>query len=298
MVTGMIKTNKDWLVKQVVMGQVSHPRLGAGYSTTFEGKAKIVPGTAGIKLNFRVGDCAYGWIADHLEPGVNIQNRGSPREFSALNAFACIGNEAKIVSGDAKGSIGVVTGKHGWTSTFVDFPQEVLSKLAIDDRVQVVGWGVGLAVEGMEGIRIMSLSPSFFEAMGVKLVDSCLGIPVVAEVEGRMMGSGMGGGSGGISDLGDFDIQSTCPELTEKYGLSKIRSGDLVAIEDMLCHYARGIYQGAITIGIVSHAASEHTGHGPGVNPLISAFPGRVKPIIDPRANIAYYLGLRPDLSW
>ncbi len=49
---------------------------------------------------------------------------------------------------------------------------------------------------------------------------------------------------------------------------------------------------------IIEHEASEHTGHGPGVNPLISAFPGRVRPFIDPKANIAYYLGLRPDLKW
>lgn len=294
----MLKTNRDRLVKQVVMGQVSHPGLAGGYSTTFEGEPKMTPGTAGIKLNFRVGDSAYGWAADHLEPGVNIRNRGTPRELSALNAFGCIGNEAKVVSGDAKGAIGVVTGKHSWTSTFVDFPLAVLQKLSIDDRIQVTGWGVGLAIEGYEGIRIMSLSPTFFEAMGITEGGSYLKIPVVAEVEAKMMGSGMGGGSGGISDLGDFDIQSTCPELTQNYGLSKIRSGDLVAVRDMLCHYARGIHPGAITIGIVSHAASEHTGHGPGVNPLISAYPGSIKPVIEPKANIAYYLGLRPELKW
>lgn len=294
----MLKTNKEWLVKQVVQGQVSHPGLGGGYSTTFEGEPKITPGTAGIKLNFRVGDRAYGWVADHLEPGVNIRNRGTPAEFSALNAFGCIGNEAKAVSGDAKGSTGVVTGKHGWTSTFVDFEWDVLKKLSIDDRIQVVGWGVGLSIEGFEDLRIQSLSPTFLEALGVTQEGSQLVVPVVAEVPGRMMGSGMGGGSGGITDLGDFDIQSTCPELTEKHGFDKIRSGDLVAINDMLCHYARGIYPGAITIGIVSHAASEHTGHGPGVNPLISAMPGRVKPLIEPKANVAYYLKLRPDKEW
>lgn len=294
----MIRTNKERLIRQAVMGEVSHPQLRRGYRTTFEGRPSIKPGMYGIKLNFRVGDPAYGWVADHPEPGVCIINPGSARQFTALNAFACIGNEARVVSGDGKGAEGVVTGKHGWRNTFVDFPPEVLGKLTIGDKVQVTGWGVGLTVEGFEDVRFMSLSPSLLEAMGVEESNSRLEVPVAMEVPGRMMGSGMGGGSGGIPDLGDFDIQSTCPELTDKYGLGKLRIGDIVAIRDMLSHYARGIHPGAITIAVVSHGASESTGHGPGCPPIMSSHPGRIKPVIDKKANVAYYLGLRPDIEW
>ncbi len=293
----MVHTNEERLVKQAVMGEVSHP-MSRTYRTTFEGKPSMIPGMYGIKLNFRVGDPAYGYVADHLEPGVCIVNPGTVRQHTALNAFACIGNEARVVSGDAKGASGVVTGKHGWQNTFIDFPTEVLETLVAGDKVQVTGWGTGLSVEGYEDLRFMSMSPRFFEAMGVEDEGSRLSVPVVMEVSGRMMGSGMGGGTGGIPELGDFDIQSTCPELTERYGLSRLRIGDIVAIRDILAHYARGIHPGAVTIAVVSHGASGSTGHGPGCAPIISSPPGRINFITDERANVACLLGLRPDIVW
>ncbi|UCD45199.1 MAG: DUF4438 domain-containing protein [Candidatus Bathyarchaeota archaeon] len=294
----MLKTNKDRLVKQYVMGEITHPRLGRGYRTTFDGKAMMVPGGDSVKLNFRVGDIAYGWMADHLEPGVCIVNLGTPRQFTALNALGCIGNEARATTGDAKGAKGTVTGKHGWTKSFVDFQPDAMEKLAIGDKIQVTGWGVGLAIEGFDDVRVMSLSPLLLEKMGVEVEGSQLVVPVAKIVEGRMMGSGMGGGSGGIPDLGDFDIQSTCPELTGTYDLSGIRSGDIVGIKDMYSHYARGIRPRAVTIGVVSHGASFSSGHGPGVNPIISSPPGRLKLATYENANVGYYLGLRPEKDW
>jgi hypothetical protein len=290
-------TNENSLVKQAVMGEVSHPLAGT-YRTTFEGRPRIVPGMYGVKLNFRVGDPAYGHVSDHLEPGVCIVNPGSVRQHTALNAFACIGNEARVVSGDAKGASGVVTGKHGWQNTFIDFTPEVLGKLVSGDKVQVTGWGTGLAIEGYEDLRFMSMSPRLFKVMRVEDEGSSLTVPVVMEVPGRMMGSGMGGGTGGIPELGDFDVQSTCPELTKRHGLSRLRIGDIVAIRDMLAHYARGIHPGAVTIAVVSHGASGTTGHGPGCAPIISSPPGRINPVTDERANVACLLGLRPDVSW
>ena len=294
----MLKTNKYRLVKQSVLGEIQHPTTGGTYRTTFDGKPLLVPGGSGIKLNFRVGDTAYGWVSDHFEPGVCIVNTGSVRQFTALNAFACIGNVAKVVSGDAKGAKGTVTGKHGYTKTFVDFPQEVLEELTIGDKIQVTGWGVGMEIEGNEDIRVLSLSPQLFEAMNIRERDGVIEVPVAKIVEGRMMGSGMGGGSGGMSDLGDFDIQSTSPELTDQYDLSVIRSGDIVGIKDMFSHYARGIYPDAVTIGVVSHGASASTGHGPGVSPIMSCRTGQLRPIEDPKSNVAYWLGLRPELDW
>ena len=293
-----LKTNKEKLVQVSVMGQISHPSSGGSFRTGFDGVPRLTPGGSGIKLNFRVGECAYGWIADHFEPGVCLQNRGSVQQFTALNALACIGNQGRVVSGEAKGEVGTVTGKHGFSKTFLDFPLETLKLLTIGDRIQVHGWGVGLEIDGYEDIRIMSLAPALLEKMKISKEDGQLVVPVAAVVEGRMMGSGMGGGSGGIPDLGDFDIQSTCSELTDSMSLSNIRIGDIVAIEDMLSHYARGIYPRAVTIGVVSHGASFSPGHGPGVSPIMSAYPGKLKPVVDDKANVAYRLGLRPDMDW
>jgi hypothetical protein len=293
-----MKTNKNRLVQVSVMGEISHPSSGGSFRTGFDGVPRLTPGGSGIKLNFRVGDCAYGWVADHFEPGVCLQNRGSVRQFTALNALACIGNQGRVVTGEVQGEIGTVTGKHGYSKTFIDFPLKTLKQLTIGDRIQINGCGVGLEIKDYENVRIMSLSPELLEKMNVTEEDNQLVIPVAAIVEGRMMGSGIGGGSGGIPDLGDFDIQSTCTELTDTYNLSKIRIGDIVAIKDMLSHYARGIYPNAVTIGVVSHGASFSPGHGPGVSPIMSAYPGKLKPVVDDKANIAYCLGLRPEKEW
>jgi hypothetical protein len=34
-------------------------------------------------------------------------------------------------------------------------------------------------------------------------------------------------------------------------------------------------------------------GHGPGLNPVLSALPGVIKTKIEPDANAAYYLGIK-----
>ncbi len=67
-----------------------------------------------------------------------------------------------------------------------------------------------------------------------------------------------------------------------------------MAIRDHSDVYSPGRHVGAVTIGTVIHGFSGMAGHGPGVNPILSAMPGRIKVKIDPNANIAYYLGIRP----
>jgi hypothetical protein len=79
----------------------------------------------------------------------------------------------------------------------------------------------------------------------------------------------------------------------EKYGLKKLRLGDLVAIRNHYDFYGRGRYEGAVTIGVCIHGWSDMAGHGPGLNPVLSALPGVIKTRIDPHANTAYYLGIK-----
>ena len=91
----------------------------------------------------------------------------------------------------------------------------------------------------------------------------------------------------------DYDIQTTDPSIVEKYNLKKIKIGDIVAIRDHYDNYGAGRYKGAVTIGVCIHGWSDFAGHGPGINPVISALPGKIKTKIDANANIAYYLGIR-----
>ncbi len=91
----------------------------------------------------------------------------------------------------------------------------------------------------------------------------------------------------------DYDIQTTDPKAIKKYGLETLRLGDIVCLRDQLCTSGRGYYKGAVTIGVVVHGASDYSGHGPGVNPILSTKDERIATRIDQGANIAYYLGLR-----
>ncbi|MDI6846467.1 MAG: DUF4438 domain-containing protein, partial [Candidatus Saccharicenans sp.] len=292
--SGPIRTNKDELLTIAVEGVVQ-PSSALNYSPGFDGKPRLGIGMASINYSVSYGDTTYGWAeADHVEPDVTIQGRDrqNPME-TALAILACIGNEAIVVSGEARGGRGIYIGRHAGSDDKVWFPAEVKEKLAINDRVMVKARGAGLKILDFEDIRVNKIAPEVLEKMGIVVEGNQLVVPVAAEVPGYLMGSGIGGQ--GIEAI-DYDIQTTCPEAVEKFNLKKLRLGDIVAIRDHYDYYGRGRYEGAITIGVVIHGFSYHSGHGPGVNPILSALPGRIKVKIDPKANMARILGLRNDI--
>lgn len=288
----LLKTNKDELITTAVQGVVQPARSG-GYDTTYDGKPKMDIGTGSINYTVSLGDLAYGWAnADHVEPDVTIQGRDRPNPSDcALAILACIGNEAKVQSGEARGAKGIYIGRHAGAHDLVWFPKDVLERLALNDKIQVKAKGVGLKIKGFEEVRVNKLSPELLEKIGIAVEDGRLVVPVVMEVPGHIMGSGLGGA---FIETVDYDIQTTCPEIVEEYGLKKIRLGDLVAIRDHYDFYGRGRYEGAVTIGVCIHGWSDYAGHGPGLNPVLSSLPGKIKVKIDPNANVAYYLGIKP----
>lgn len=290
--TGVLKTNEASLIVTAVDGVVQ-PTSGRDYSVTYDGRPWLDVGMASINYNVSLGDPTYGWAqGDHVEPDVTIQGRDrqSPSE-CAVAILACIGNKAEVTSGEARGGKGYYIGRHAGSDDKVWFPRDVVEKLALNDRVQVKAKGVGLMIEGFEDVRLNKMSPELLSKIGISIESGQLVVPVVMEIPGHIMGSGLGGP--GVEFI-DYDIQTTCPETVEEYGLKKLRLGDLVAIRDHYDYWGRGRYEGAVTIGTVIHGFSQMAGHGPGLNPIISALPGRIKTKIDPHANIAYYLGIRP----
>lgn len=289
--SGPIKTNKDELLTIAVEGVVQPPSALA-YSPGYDGKSKLGIGMASINYSVSYGDTTCGWAeADHIEPDVTIQGRDRQRPMeTALAILACIGNEALVVSGEASGSKGIYIGRHAGSDDKVWFPAEVKEKLTINDRILVKARGVGLRILGFEDVRVNKISPEALEKIGIMVEGNQLVVPVVAEVPGYLMGSGIGGQ--GIEAI-DYDIQTTCPEAVEKFNLKKLRLGDIVAIRDHYDYYGRGRYEGAVTIGVIIHGFSDYAGHGPGVNPILSALPGRIKLKFDPNANMARILGLK-----
>jgi hypothetical protein len=66
-------TNESALVEIAVTGHISQPSLRyPGYVADSQGISRVLPGMSGIAYNARVGDPAFGWAADHVEPGVSI----------------------------------------------------------------------------------------------------------------------------------------------------------------------------------------------------------------------------------
>ena len=203
----------------------------------------------------------------------------------------------KVLTGEGKGAKGVVIGKHGYRlpggahHVLLHFGDDDLEKLAIGDKVLVRACGVGLRVEGFEDVKLNKMSPRLLENMGIIVEGGRLVVPVVAEIPGWILGAGVGWDAS--VECVDYDIQTTCPEVVEELGLKELRLGDVISIPDHYDAWGRGRYEGAVTIGVIIHGFSDSGGHGPGVDPIMAAMPGRIRTRIDPDANVAYYLGIR-----
>ncbi len=286
-----IKTNKETLIETAVQAVVQ-PAGSRGYSTTYDGKPKVAIGMASINYTVSLGDTAYGWAsADHVEPDVTVQGRDRESASQcAIAILACIGNEAEVMSGDAKGAKGYYIGRHAGSDDLCWFPKNILEKLTLNDKIHVRAKGVGLKIEGFEDVRVNKLSPMVLENMGITIEGDQLVVPVVMEIPGYIMGSGIGGP---MIEYIDYDIQTTDPAIVEEYDLKKIRIGDVIAIRNHYDYYGRGRYEGAVTIGVCIHGWSDYAGHGPGLNPVLAALPGKIKTKIDPDANTVYYLGIK-----
>ena len=295
-----MRTNVDRLVKISVTGEVASPVVGRSvYNVSATGTPSVLPGVGGISYNVRVGDLACGWEADHVEPGVSVENKENDPRYgqganAAFNVLSCVGNEATVVTGDAKGARGIITGKHGGIEhVLVDFPQETLEKLMLGDKILVKAFGVGLKLLDFPDVKVMNMDPAFFEALNPEALGEKLEVPVTHMVPAAIMGSGLGANQ---TYSGDYDIQLFDQSVIEQYNLEDLRLGDLVAIIDADHSFGRIYRQGAITVGIVVHTNCVTAGHGPGVTSLITSSSGKIIPQINAKANIAYFLKLRADI--
>ena len=296
----MLRTNVDKLVKISVMGEVASPIVGRSvYNISAKGTPSVLPGVGGITYNLRVGDPACGWEADHVEPSVSVENKENDPRYgqganAAFNVLSCVGNDATVVSGDAKGAKGIVTGKHGGIDhVLVDFQPEVLEKLMLSDKILVKAYGVGLKLTEFSAIKVMTMDPRFLEALNPKPNGEKLEVPVSHMVPAAIMGSGLGANQ---THSGDYDIQLFDENVVEQYGLEDLRLGDLVAIIDADHSFGRIYHQGSISVGIIVHTNCVTAGHGPGVTSIMTSPSGKIIPKIDSKANIAYLLKLRSDI--
>ena len=285
-----LRINRSALVVTALIGEAAPASLNTGlYDVSHDGHPLILPSVGGINLNVRVGDGAFAFAADHVEPAVSVRNPDE-RNNVALNAMACIGNEAVVVSGDAKGARGRVTGKHGGVEhVLVDFAPDIMRKMAIGDKIQIWGCGLGMNLLDVPDIKVFNADPEFIERWAPQLHNGKLQVRVAKLVPAAVMGSGLGRST---VVRGDYDIQTFDDTMAEKYGLRDLRLGDIVAIIDADHSYGRIYRTGAISIGVVAHGRSYVAGHGPGVTSLLTSTDGKIETVVDSQANLASILNL------
>jgi hypothetical protein len=288
----MLKTNEDRLVEIMMQCKPGPPRIRPGWKVDYSGNPFILPGIGGITMNVKVGDPAFGLAGDHIEPGASCTaNAEKPFEFpnNSFQLLSCIGNEALIVSGDAKGEKGVVTGHHGGSEhVMIDFPDQALEKLTYDDKIMVRTRGQGLKLLDYPDIKLFNLDPGLLGKMRIQALENGrISVPVTTIVPAQCMGSGLGSAH---TAAGDYDVMTSDTETVRKYKLDQLKFGDFVALQDHDNSYGRAFVKGALSIGVVVHSDCLLAGHGPGIATLMTCSMPLIEPVIDSDANIAVLL--------
>jgi hypothetical protein len=283
----MLRTNRDDLVTLAVSGFISAPTLERSpYRPDTEGVGRVLIGMSGIVYNARVGDPAYGWAGDHVEPGASIAHPDDAVDH-AMHYLTCVGNTAFVASGPATGARGIVTGEHA--RLLVDFAPDVLEQLNIGDQIQIRTVGRGIGIAEFPDIEFKKTSPALLHALRLRRAgNGALQVPVAMELPIEIMGSG----AELNAEYVDQDLMSGDRTLMAELGIDRMRLGDLIAIRHGDHHFGRSYRKGAVSIALCIHGDSVMTGHGPGILTLMTCRDGGIEYEVDPAANIANYFSI------
>jgi hypothetical protein len=264
-----------------LLGLAEHPVLGdSPYRVDRDGRPYVPAGDGGIVLGLQLGDSAFGLAADHAAPGACLVHP-DPASRHALASYACVGNQARVRTGQAAGARGVVIGQRGEEGrVIVGLAQADLARLRPGDEVAVRACGQGLRPPGLPpDVTIMNLDPGLLGLLPVGLPpspppgspapggDGNGGAAVTAGVRmtvpSRLAGNGIGRPAVGWC----LDLQLPPPGPD---GGEDLLLGDLVAVTDIDARYNMGYRRGWVTVGVVVHGASPLPGHGPGITPILT----------------------------
>ncbi len=283
----MMKTNRDRLIMQSAQGTIPGACWWGPVSAP-DGKPLILPSVTGINYTVKLGDPAFGWVANHTKPGVAIEGAKG----SALTAYACVGNEAVVVTGLGEGEKGIVTGKHreheagGADHVLLGFSDAALDKLRVGDSILVRTVGCGLQIEGHEDVRVLNLSPDVLERMDIQQTGDGLCAPVAAKVPGELMGYMIG-----MDRAPSFDMMTDEADVLRSKGLDRLRFGDFVLLEDTDAVYGKGSMTGACAVGLVVAGDCPTGGRGVSIMPVLACNTGGLSGRIDAHANLLRCLG-------
>jgi len=286
-----LRTNEDQLVEMAIAGSISAPAFKRGpFLPDNDGLSVVRPGMFGYVYNVRVGDPAFGWQGDHVEPGASIDHDDSGIHH-ALHYLTCMGNKARVTSGLAAGAMGTVIGEHA--RILVDFEPDVHELLCVGDTIQIHAFGRGLALLDHPEVSLKKMSPTLLHAMNLETTESGkLRVPVAMELPVQVMASG----AELNSEYVDQDITSGDRSFMKESGLDKLRLGDVVAIHNADHRFGRGYREGHVAIALCIHGDSVMTGHGPGILTLMTGTDDTIEWTLDPSANLALHLNIREEL--
>ncbi len=293
--THTLATNAENLIAVSVAGAIAHPSLpglpAEPYRLAADGTAFLLPAWGGLVYNVSVGDRAFGWAADCIHPGVSIRQADDMKN-RGLITYACLGNRAKVMTGQAAGARGVVTGKSGRFSeqVIVHFPKEARTKMAVGDQIVIRAEGVGMVLAAHPAVALRSLSPTLLAALPAREADGRVTFGVTARIPAQLVGAGLGLTSEG----GSVHMQSTDRALLAELGLDQLRLGDLVALEDTDSRFNHGYLTGARAIGVVCSTDGPRAGYGPGITVIMTAPAGELGSFDAPGANLADLLSIEP----
>ena len=288
-----LATNEADLIAVSVAGAVAHPGFpglpAEPYRLASDGTPFLLPTYGGIVYNVSVGDRAFGWAADCVHPGVSIQ-LADDNQNRGLNTFACVGNRARVVTGDATGTEGVVTGKSGRFSeqVIVHIPRAARLRMAVGDQILVRAEGVGLQLTRHPQVALKAIDPALLRTLPYQEDEAHVGFGVAAQIPAHLVGAGLGLTSEG----GSLHMQSSDRTLVEELGLHRLRLGDLVALKDTDSRYNHGYLRGARAIGVVASTDGPRAGYGPGIAVLMTAPAGQLGSFETTEANLVDLLGL------
>jgi hypothetical protein len=283
----VLRTNEDQLVEIAIAGDISPPAFRRGpFIPDNDGLSVVLPGMSGYVYNVRVGDPAFGWQGDHVEPGASIDHDDGGIHH-ALHYLTCMGNRAVVTSGLAAGAEGVVIGEHA--RILVDFDPDVHDQLCVGDTIQIRAKGRGLKLLDFPNVDLKKMSPELLHAMGITVEGGKLHVPVAMELPVRIMASG----AELNSEYVDQDLTSGDRDFMRESGIDRLRLGDIVAIDDADHYWGRGYRKGYRAICLCIHGDSVMTGHGPGILTLMAGPADDIEWTIDPQANLARYLKIR-----
>jgi hypothetical protein len=283
-----VKTNADKLVNISVMGEISAPAMpplpASPYALSSEGQPFLLPAWGSIVYNVSVGDTAYGWLADCIHPGVSVNIKDGMGN-NGLNILSCVGNVAMVMTGNAKGAKGTVTGKSGRFSeqVILHFDQATREQMSIGDKIVIRAKGVGMQLPDHPSVKVKSCSPELLDALELTTTsDGKLAVPVVAVVPPHLLGAGAGLASEG----GSIHIQTADAGAVKEAGLDNLRLGDVVALGEYDSSWGHGYMRGAIGIGVIAQGDSPRAGYGPGITLLMTSATGGIAPQISGSVNI------------